>query len=235
MTIICTICARGGSKGLSGKNTKTIAGKPLITWTVQQAIACGVFDFVAVSSDDQEILRLARNAGVDGVFERPDELATDQAGKVPAIVHCALAAETAIGREATIIVDLDVTSPLRATEDIVGAIGLLETTGVSSVITGSPARRSPYFNLVELGEDDVVRQCKPLPQSVLRRQDAPACFDMNASIYVWQRNRLVDAPGVFYDDTRLYVMPEERSHDIDSALDFRFVEMLLLDQARSSQ
>ena len=87
---------------------------------------------------------------------------------------------------------------------------------------------SPYFNLVELGEDDIVRLSKKLDKPIVRRQDSPKCFDMNASIYVWTRQALIDFPTVFNFDTRLFVMPEERSVDIDNELDFEIVEFLMM-------
>lgn len=227
MTTICTICARGGSKGVPGKNIRPLAGQPLIAWSVQQARASGLFDLIAVSSDNADILKAAQAAGADLTIERPAELASDTAGKLPAIVHALRAAEDHLGRSAEILVDLDATSPLREVSDILGAVELMRETGASNVITGSPARRSPYFNLVETGPDGVACLSKPLPEGVLRRQDGPACYDMNASIYVWQRDELVGNPAVFYPDTRLFAMPETRSVDIDSELDFQIVEMLM--------
>lgn len=227
MTRLCTICARGGSKGVPGKNIRPLAGRPLIAHSIAQAKASGLFAVVAVSSDAAAILDAARAAGADLLIERPPELASDTAGKLPAIRHCVEQAEHRSGQHFDTLVDLDATSPLRAPEDIAGAVALLEETGVASVITGSPARRSPYFNLVELRPDGSVGLSKPPPAEVLRRQDAPACFDMNASIYVWRRDTFLAEPKVFYPDTRLYVMPEERSHDIDSELDFLFVELLM--------
>lgn len=227
MTRICTICARGGSKGVPGKNIRPVAGKPLIAWTVEQARASGVFDLIAVSSDSAEIRAAAMAAGAGLAVDRPAEMATDTAGKVPAIVHALLAAEAHLGRQADVLVDLDATSPLRDVADITGAVALLEGTGATNVITGCPARRSPYFNLVERRDDGTAGLSKPLPQAVLRRQDAPACFDMNASIYVWRRGAFVENPKVFYPDTRLFEMPEDRSVDIDSPLDLLIVEHLL--------
>jgi len=227
MTIICTICARGGSKGVPGKNIRPIAGKPLIAWTVEQALATGLFDIVAVSSDSDAIRQAASAAGAHLAINRPAEMATDQAGKVPAIVHACLAAEAALGRKAEILVDLDCTSPLRELSDITGSIELLRETGATNVITGAEARHSPYFNLVERVADGTVHISKPLPAMVLRRQDSPACFDMNGSVYVWRRDAFLANPQVFYSDTRLFEMPEDRSVDIDRELDFMIVEMLL--------
>lgn len=227
MTRLCTICARGGSKGVPGKNIRPLAGLPLIAHSIRQARDSGLFAAIAVSSDATAILAAAAEAGADLMIERPAELASDTAGKLPAIRHCVAEAERRLDRRFDILVDLDATSPLRLPEDIRGAVALLEDSGAASVITGSPARRSPYFNLVEERPDGSVGLSKPPPAEVLRRQDAPACFDMNASIYVWRRDVFLAGPRVFYPDTRLFVMPEERSHDIDSELDFAIVEMLL--------
>ncbi|MBK8759900.1 MAG: acylneuraminate cytidylyltransferase family protein [Sulfuritalea sp.] len=224
---LCTICARGGSKGVLNKNIRSIAGKPLIAHSIEQAAASGLFSCIAVSSDSDEILQTAQGYGASLCVKRPAELATDQAAKLPAIAHCVREAECQLGILFDVAVDLDATSPLRTTDDIVGAVELLESTDAPNVITGCAARRSPYFNLVELDSGGAVRLSKPADPPVVRRQDAPPCFDMNASIYVWRRNVLLDEPRVFYPGTRLFVMSEERSADIDSELDFEWVEYLL--------
>ena len=111
---------------------------------------------------------------------------------------------------------------------------LLKESGVSSVVTGTQARRSPYYNIVERDERGVVHLSKPLPRELVRRQDAPACYDMNASIYVWDRDRFCANPAVFYDDTLLFEMPAERSIDVDSELDFEIVRMLLSKRAQAA-
>lgn len=227
MSRICTVCARGGSKGVRNKNTRELAGRPLIAHTLEQARSTGLFKLIAVSSDSAEILDLARTHGADLAIERPPELASDTAAKVPAIRHCVAEAETAANERFDIVVDLDVTSPLRVPGDIRSAVELLEAEQVSNVITGAPARRSPYFNLVEVGEDGVVRLSKTPAKPIVRRQDSPRCFDMNASIYVWRREALFNHDTVFLPDTRLFVMPEERSVDIDSEMDFEVVELLM--------
>lgn len=225
MRRLCTICARGGSKGVPGKNIRLLGGKPLIAHSIAQAKSSGLFECIAVSSDDQAILQAARDAGADVLVDRPADLATDTAPKVPVIRHAQDAVEKQHGRY-DVFVDLDATAPLRLPEDIAGAIRLLETSGVSSVITGAPSHRSPYFNLVEERTDGSIGLSKVADPPVTRRQDAPRTFDMNASIYVWNANRFRADPRVFYPDTRLYEMPAERSHDIDSELDFRIVEMM---------
>lgn len=227
MKRLCTICARGGSKGVKGKNIRPLLGKPLIAYSIEQAKASGLFEAIAVSSDSDIILEIAKECGVDYSIKRPDELATDQAAKLPVIRHCVAEVERQKGCSFDVIVDLDATSPLRSIEDIHRAVALLEESGAGNVITAMLSRRSPYFNLVELNANGVVELSKPLKTAVVRRQDAPKCYDMNASIYVWKRQVLFASDTIFNEDTRLYVMPEERSIDIDSDLDFKFVEFIM--------
>jgi N-acylneuraminate cytidylyltransferase/CMP-N,N'-diacetyllegionaminic acid synthase len=226
MKRLCTICARGGSKGVPGKNIRPLAGKPLIAHSIDQARASGLFERVAVSSDSPQILDAARAAGADLIIERPAEMATDTAGKLPAIRHAWATVEERTGERFDTLVDLDCTSPLRLPADIAGAVALLEGSAAHNVITAAPAHRSPYFNLVELDGEGIVRLSKPLPKTILRRQDAPPCFDMNASIYVWRREPFLTTPFVFDDTTRLFSMPRERSLDIDDEVDFAIVELL---------
>lgn len=227
MTRICSICARGGSKGVKNKNIRDLHGKPLIAYSILQAKDSGLFSCIAVSSDSDEILEAAGKWGVDHLIKRPDELATDQAAKLPVIQHCLAEVEHNTGQRFDVIVDLDATSPLRIPEDIVQCVGLLEERGVSNVITGAPARRSPYFNLVEVDTQGVAHLSKALATPVVRRQDAPKCYDMNASIYVWKRSSLIMQKSIFAHDTLLYEMPEDRSVDIDSELDFELVQLLM--------
>jgi CMP-N,N'-diacetyllegionaminic acid synthase len=229
MNRIAVICARGGSKGVKGKNLRTLAGKPLIAHSILQAKESGMFSTIAVSSDSEEILRTATEWGADFAITRPDELASDTAPKVPAIRHCAETAEAKMGGEPfDTIVDLDATAPLRSIEDIRGAIELLEASDANNVVTGMPARRSPYFNLVERDDTNRVHIAKTLDSPLARRQDSPACFDLNASVFVWTRDTLYSENNfALGDNTLLYEMPEERSIDIDSETDFRYVEFLM--------
>ena len=224
---ICTILARGGSKGLPGKNLRRIAGKPLVAHAIEQAKAADIFDAIGVSSDDESLLAAAEEWGAQHIVRRPPEMATDTASKMPPIRHCTLTVEERLGIRFDVIVDIDVTAPLRTADDIRGAVALLEERGVSCVITGMPARKSPYFNQVERDETGHVRLVKPLPTRIERRQDAPKTYDMNAAVYVWRYDAFMENPTIFYPDTLLYEMPEERSHDIDTLLDFEFVEFLM--------
>ena len=225
-TRLCTICIRGGSKGVKGKNVRLLAGKPLFVHSVEQARATGLFDAVCVSSDSEEILDLARQFGVDHAVRRPDELATDTAAKLPVIRHCVETVEKERATQYDVLVDLDATSPLRLPGDIAAVVEMLRQDGVDTVITGAPSRRSPYFTMVEVGADGGVRLSKPITPPPVRRQDAPQCYDMNAAVYGWKRAGLWSESGLFGPRSRLYVMPEERSIDIDSELDWQIVEFL---------
>lgn len=227
MKKICSICARGGSKGVKGKNIRQLLGKPLIAHTIEQAQASGLFDAIAVGSDSDQILEVADNYGVKYLIKRPSELATDQSGKMPAIRHCVSEVEKITGITFDMMVDLDATSPLRSISDIQTTVNMMEKSNAGNLITAMPARRSPYFNLIELGDNGGVTLSKPPIKQILRRQDAPKCFDMNASIYIWKRLSFYGADSVINNDTLLYVMPEERSIDIDSEVDFDFVEYMM--------
>jgi CMP-N,N'-diacetyllegionaminic acid synthase len=227
MTRICTICARGGSKGVKNKNLRELLGKPLITHSILQAQKSNLFDVIAVSSDSDEILKVAKEYGADYIIKRPDELATDIAAKLPVIQHCVQQVEKLSKMKFDTMMDIDATSPLRTIEDLQNALTMFEKHNyATNLISAAPARRSPYFNLIEEGTDGYVRLSKPLGNTIVRRQDAPKTYDMNASIYIWNRSSFFNADSVFTENTILYVMPEDRSQDIDSELDFEIVQLL---------
>jgi CMP-N,N'-diacetyllegionaminic acid synthase len=224
---ICTICARGGSKGVVNKNIRLLAGKEMIAYSIESALETGLFEHVVVSTDSDAIAEVSARYGADVFFRRPKELATDTAAKLPVIRHALLSSEEHFHRHFGILMDLDATSPLRTVNDIVGAYNAFVEGGWDNLITGTPSRRSPYFNLVELSGDGRVSLSKKLATPVTRRQDAPQCYDMNASIYIWRREALLESLAVIESNTGLFAMPEERSIDVDSELDFEFVEHLM--------
>lgn len=231
MSTIATICARGGSTGLPGKNIKPLLGKPLIVYTIEQALAHAKIDEVFVSTDDPDIAEVARRAGAQVPYLRPPELATATAPKMPVIQHLVRQIEQA-GTQVKTVVDLDPTSPLRQAMDIDACLNLLQPE-VDVVITAYPAEKNPYFNMVEQQPDGNVRVCKPLRQNVTSRQQAPAVYAMNASIYVWHRHTL--ERGLWDGRVRLHVMPRERSIDIDTPLDFKLVELLMQERHADEQ
>jgi CMP-N-acetylneuraminic acid synthetase len=226
-TFACTICARKGSKGVKNKNTRPLEGKPLISHTIEQALDAGFGDNLIVSSDSDEILEIANTYKVPHIIRRPDDLAHDTADKLEAIKHAITIVESKINNKFATIIDLDPTSPLRLVDDISAAIDLFQNSNADNLITGMPSRRSPYFNLVEINSDGYASLSKPPEDRIFRRQDSPKCYDMNASIYIWKRKFLFDNTQVFGNKTVLYSMPENRSIDIDSELDFEFVSFLM--------
>lgn len=221
---LCTICARGGSKGLKNKNIKFFINKPLIAHTIEVAKASGLFYAIAVSSDSDEILSTAKAWGADYLIERPAQLATDSAAKLPAIQHCAQAVQAITGKQFETFVDLSVTSPLMLPQDIIGAVYLLEKSNAINVITAMQAKHSPYFSMVEPQANGYVSLVKK--SNYTRRQDLPTCYGMNGAIYVWAAKTFFNLTEVITDKTLVFEMPPERSVDIDSEMDFALASWL---------
>ena len=225
--VLCTICARGGSKGVKGKNVRELCGKPLIAHTIEQAIASNLFEHIVISTDSDLIAEAAVKYGAEVFFKRDATMASDTAGKLDVIKDVFLKSEEHYGRKFDYEIDLDATSPLRDVSDITNSFEQFLRDDNDNLITAMPSRRSPYFNLVEIYPDGHIGLSKPLPNAILRRQDAPKTYDMNASIYIWKREVLLNNDTLFLSKTGLYVMDEDRSIDIDCELDFKFVEFLM--------
>ena len=224
--LLCTIGMRGGSKGVPDKNLRKLSGKPLMAYTIEQALKSKLFEHVVVSTDSEEIAKIARSLGAEAWFLRPSEMATDDVSKLPAIRHAFLESERHYGVEFDVLVDLDVTSPLRLIKDITGAYEQFVSEDADILITANPSRKSPYFNMVE-NVNGLIQIVKQPDKSIVRRQDAPQVFDMNASIYIWKRGALLGYDTLFTDKTSLFVMPEERSVDIDTEMDWNIVEYII--------
>lgn len=232
MTRIISICARGGSQGLPGKNIKLLAGKPLIAHTIDQAKATPGIDRIIVSTDSSDIAQVAKDAGAEVPFMRPPELASSTAGKLDVWKHLLVWVEDDMGpvRE---MIDLDPTSPLRDVADITACIDTLSNPNTDLVITGYEADKNPYFNMVEHKEDGTVGLVKPPSEAVLGRQGAPKVYAMNASVYAWRRAAI---GGAFWSArTKLHIMPRERSIDIDDPIDFELVQLLMARKHQTSR
>lgn len=225
--VLCTICARGGSKGVKNKNIKELCGKPLIAYTIEQAKASKLFEHIVISTDSDAIASVAKEYGAEVFFKRSAEMASDTAGKLDVIRDAFIRSEAHYQDTFDYLIDLDATAPLRSVEDIVNSFNQFLQNSNDNLITAMPSRRSPYFNLVEVDSNGKVALSKKLDGTVLRRQDTPKSYDMNASIYIWKRDAILNENSLFLDSTGLYVMPEERSIDIDNELDFAFVEFLM--------
>jgi len=226
--VIATVCARGGSKGLPRKNVLPFAGLPLIAHSIRQALACPGIDAVYVSTDDAEIAQVARNHGAHVPYLRPAELATDTAGKLPAIEHLAQHLEAGGLRIAT-IVDLQPTSPLRSDEDLAQALALRDRAGL--VVSVTQPSHNPYYTLVETAPGGGLCLSKSLPGgAAVARQAVPEVWGLNGAIYVWRRDALTRAvrEGFWSVDMHPFVMPRERSIDIDDRLDFDTAQWLYI-------
>jgi N-acylneuraminate cytidylyltransferase len=220
---IATICARGGSKGLPGKNIRPFCGRPLIVHSIAQALACPVLDAVYVSTEDAIIAEVSRAAGARVPFLRPAELATDNAAKLPVIEHLVCYLE-ARGQTIDRIVDLQPTSPLRDMSDIAKAVQAWPEAALT--VSVREAGDNPYFNLVEQGTDGWFHLSKGT--GIARRQDAPPVYALNGSIYVWQRAALAHAAvhGLWSVNIGIFPMPRWKSVDIDDLEDFEYAQWL---------
>ena len=236
---------RSGSKGLKGKNIKLINGKPLMYYTIKQAIKSKIFDNIVVSTDSKKILARAKSYGAEGWFIRPKRLANSTCSKILVIKHALKESEKFYNKKFKFIVDLDVTSPLRTSKDIISAYKNFIKKRGDVLVTGTKSKKNPYFNVVEM-VNNKVKKVKKLKKKIFRRQDAPVTYDMNASIYIYRRKVLVNSKvnsrtvidaleHGSKDKAILYEMPISRSIDIDSEYDFRLVEFLLKNQKSTSK
>lgn len=228
--VVCIIPARGGSKGLNGKNIKELLGKPLIAYSIEQAKQSKYIDRVIVSTEDSAIADVSKEYGAEVPFIRPAELATDESGVIGVLLHAVEWIENS-NYDFQILVLLHATTPLRKTEDIDNSIELLAETKADSVFSVAEAYRNPYFNMVEIAKDGKVHLVKE--SAFVTRQSAPPVFDMNASIYVWWIDVLKKHKKTILGGSKIYIMPRERSVDIDDIMDFSIAEMLLKKEQRN--
>lgn len=227
--ILVTICARGGSKGVPGKNVRLLNGKPLIAYTLEQVKNWNRPKDIIISTDSEQIADVACSLGFEVPFLRPEELAQDDTPKMPVIRHAHLQAENIYHKKYDVIVDLDVTAPLREPEDLENCYQKFCRTKSLTLFSVVEARRNPYFNMIEISEEGYARLCKSLPHGVHTRQTAPKVFDMNASIYFYDRNYLMDETmtSPISSKSTVYEMSPESAYDVDREIDFRFLEFLL--------
>lgn len=233
MRTLITVCARGGSKGIPGKNIKLLNEKPLIYYTIQVAeeFAKSFQDVdIVLSSDSGEIKSVVEKGNfhlIDITYNRPPVLATDKAGKLDVIKGALEYAEKRNNFKYDYIIDLDVTSPLRCVNDIENAFHKLKSDrAATNIFSVSKAARNPYFNMVEFkGDTDYVQLVKN--GSFLTRQSSPEVFDMNASFYIWKRNFFFEEwKNNITENTLVYIMPHI-CFDLDEPIDFEFMSFLI--------
>jgi len=225
--IIGLISARGGSKGIPGKNMKHLGGESLIARTIRVAKEANLLDRIVVSTDDQRIADEAVNAGAEVPFVRPAEISDDKTGHWPVWQHAVRAIEKSLGIDVGAIVELQPTVPFREASDIDGAIELLDSSGADSVISMTECRKHPAFAVVKKFGSEIKLYDPDDVDQMVTRQDDDGVFDLNGAIYAHRRNHLMSHQHRFDGVVAGYMMPVERSWDIDTQLDFDIAEFLL--------
>lgn len=226
--ILATICCRGGSKGVPSKNIRLLNGVPLIGHTILQANKCSNIEDLIISTDAVEIAKIAQSYGAEVPFLRPDDLASDTASKWPVFIHALEHYEKMTGKTVDYLVDLDVTVPLKTSEDIDAAITLARSRpDVDVVITGYEPERNPYFNMMEINEEGYAEIVKKSDRPIVRRQDAPVVYSLSPAAYVVKRSALYEYEHWSKAKCLISPMPRDRAIDIDSEFDFLLVEFIL--------
>ncbi|KIA89122.1 acylneuraminate cytidylyltransferase family protein [Kaistella jeonii] len=229
--ILITICARGGSKGIPGKNIKMLNNKPLIYYSLQvaQQFANKKGNTqIVLSTDDAEIKNVVKelSATTDIEYSRPEILANDTAGKLDAITDAKNYAEEKYQKKYDYVIDLDVTSPLRNLQDLENALQLLERNSEAyNIFSVSPANRNPYFNMVEENDNGYYSLCKK--GLFLTRQSAPKVFDMNASFYIFKNNFFSTGNKTVITEKSLVYEVPHICFDLDHPIDFEIMSFLI--------
>ncbi len=232
MKILGVVTARGGSKGLPGKNLRPLAGKPLIAHTIDIATESQAFDRLILSTDDEAIAAASRSRGCDVPFMRPAELARDETPHLPVLQHAVqwLADRQQYVPDAVMI--LQPTSPLRRAEDIRQSIALLQSSDADSVVSVSevPAHYNPMrvLRVDAKGFASLFVTGEPVRRRINRRQDMPQAWTMNGAVYLFRTAVLrAEEPSLYGNRTAAYVMPAEFGVSIDSLDDWNEAERLL--------
>jgi len=225
--IIAIIPARGGSKGIPRKNIKLLKGKPLIAYAIGAALKAKLIDRVIVSTDDEEIARIAKERGADVPFLRPAELALDGTATLPVLQHAVNYLDEKENYKADIIVLVQPTSPLVLAEDIDQAIEKLMKTGANSCVSLCKISERPEF-MYSFEETNIKRFLETETDKAKRRQELPEIFRLNGAVYVTRRKTLMEQNKIIdHSNATAIIMPHERSIDIDEPIDFKIAELLL--------
>jgi CMP-N-acetylneuraminic acid synthetase len=232
MRLLGVITARGGSKGIPGKNLKPLAGRPLLAYTIEAAQQSGAFDRLILSTDDDAIAAYARSLGCDVPFMRPASLARDETIHLDVMAHAVAWMRDRERYESDLVMILQPTSPLRSADDIRRAVDLIAATGADSVVSVSEV--PPHYNpmralrIDDRGLATLFVTGEPVRRRINRRQDMPPAWTMNGAIYLFRTGVLrAEAPSLYGDRTAAYVMPVERGISLDDLGDWAFAERAL--------
>ena len=228
--VLAIIPCRGGSRGLPGKNIAPLAGLPLIAHSIRLSKLCGEIAKCIVSTDSEEIAAVAREYGAEVPFLRPAALATDDAPMWPVLQHALEEMESRDACRFGSVLLLSPTSPGRLPKDVSNAIQILEEDGHAfGVVAVSRPSFNPRWVCVDIASDGYMRQSFPDGNIYVRRQDVPAVYRINGTLYLWRRDHVAysETPRYFDEPHRMLEIPENRAIDIDSQHDLRLAELLL--------
>lgn len=227
MKTVALICARGGSKGIQGKNLVTLAGRPLIARAIDQALAVTAVTRVIVSTDSERLADVAREAGADVPFLRPSALAQDDSPEWLVWRHALHFMKEADGSYPQALLVVPTTAPLREVGDLDRCLDEFGKGDADVVLTVTDAHRNPYFNMVKVEPDGSVTLLMRPDPPVRRRQDAPTVYDLTTVGYAARPEFVMARDGIFDGRVRFVHVPVERALDIDTPLDLRIAECLL--------
>jgi N-acylneuraminate cytidylyltransferase len=221
------VFARGGSKGLPGKNTRLLSGKPLIAWSIERALEVDRISRIIVSTDSEEIAKIAKQFGAEVPFIRPSQLASDKSPEWDSWRHALEYLQETEGSIPDVMVSLPTVAPLGMPVDIDNCLDEYEKGFSDIVITVTEAHRSPFFNMVKAKPNGTYELVNEASLRVDRRQDAPLVYDMSTVCYVANSNFVLRCNSLFEGRVGAVHIPIERAIDIDSQLDFQIAELLL--------
>jgi N-acylneuraminate cytidylyltransferase len=219
--VLAVIPARGGSKGVPRKNIRPLAGKSLLAWSVEAARESRYIDRLIISSDDEEIIKVAREAGCEAPFVRPAELARDDTPGIEPVIH---ALQMLPGYDYVVL--LQPTSPFRTADDIDRCVELCARNGAPSCVSVTPPDKSPFW-MYTLDAETRMAPLLPPPAGFSRRQDLPTVYALNGAVYVAETDWLFENRTFITADTLGCIMSKAHSIDIDTELDLAFCEFLL--------
>lgn len=220
------VFARGGSKGIPGKNIRPFGGKPLIAHTLELALAMPEISKVILSTDDPAIAEVGRQSGATVPFLRPPELAADNTPEWLAWRHAVSHVRDVMGEPFDRFLSLPPTSPLRDESDVRNCLNRYAEGSAEIVIGVTPAANNPYFNMVKLAPDGRAEIVVKPEGKVFRRQDAPEVYNITTCAYVTSPDFILSRNGIFDGVLKTALIPAERAIDIDTPLDFEFAELL---------
>jgi len=221
-SVLAIIPARGGSKGIPRKNIRMLAGKPLIAWTIDEAKKSKYIDRLILSSEDEEIIKVAKDWGCEVPFIRPVELAQDDTPGIEPVLH----ALDTLKEKYDYVVLLQPTSPLRSVDDIDSCIESCFSSHAPSCVSVTEVDQHPHL-MYEVDKTGALSPFLSQKKAIYRRQDLPLVYILNGAVYIAESAWIQQSRSFLRPDTKAYAMPKERSLDIDDNVDFKIAEIML--------